>query len=103
MPVGVQTAYLSLVRFPHLDEGDFEGASMYALLESNYGLQLLEAIETFRMGKVATADARLLGVTPLSWAFVVERRTFDRQGPFEFVISVMRADRYQIRLRLARG
>ena len=103
VPVGVQTAYLPLVRFPRIDEQDFEGVSMYALLESTYGLQLLEAIETFRMGKVAAADARLLGVTPLSWAFVVERRTLDRQGPFEFVISVMRADRYQIRLRLARG
>jgi hypothetical protein len=41
--------------------------------------------------------------TGLSRAFVVERRTFDQQGPFEFAIFVMRADRYQIRLRLARG
>jgi GntR family transcriptional regulator len=101
-PMGIQTAYLPLTRFPGLDDEDFEGVSMYALLESNYGLQLLEAMETFRIGKVSTAEALLLGVPPASSAFVVERRTFDRQGPFELAISVMRADRYQVRLRLAR-
>jgi GntR family transcriptional regulator len=101
-PIGIQTAYLPLSRFPDLDEEDFEGVSMYALLGNNYGLQLLEAMETFRIGKVTADDAVLLGVPTSSSAFVVERRTFDRQGPFELAISVMRADRYQVRLRLAR-
>lgn len=102
-PMGIQTAYLSLARFPRLEEQDFEGVSMYDLLQHGYGLQLLEAIETFSIGKVGRADARLLGVAQSTSAFVVERRTFDRQGPFELVVSIMRADRYKVRLRLARG
>ncbi len=102
-PIGIQTAYLPLSRFPGVNEEDFEDISMYALLTSHYGLRLLEAMETFRIGKVTAADALLLGVPPSSSAFVVERRTFERQGPFELAISVMRADRYQVRLRLARS
>lgn len=102
-PLGLQTAYLPLARFPGLDKEEFEGISMYELLQGNYGLQLVEAIETFSIGKVSAPDARLLGVKAASPAFVVERRTFDRQGPFELAMSVMRSDRYKVRLRLARG
>ena len=101
-PIGIQTAYLPLERFPGLGDEDLENVSLYSMLQVNYGVALLEAIETFRIGKTGAAEARLLGVTPQSPAFLVERRTFDRQGPFEYVVSLMRPDRYQVRLRLTR-
>jgi len=102
-PIGIQTAFLPLGRFPGLETEDLENVSLYGLLQASYGVGLLEAIETFRIGRVRAADARLLGVAPQSPAFIVERRTSDRLGPFEFVISVMRPDRYQVRLRLSRA
>lgn len=102
VPIGIQNAFLPLARFPGLEEVDFEAASMYEVLQRDYGLQLLEAIETFTISKVASADARLLGIPPGSSGFLVERKTYDRQGAFELVVSVMRADKYQVRLRLAR-
>lgn len=102
-PIGIQTAYLPLSRFPGLEEEDLEDVSLYAFLEAKYGVGLVEAIETFRIGKVRAADARTLGIPAQSPAFIVVRRTFDRLGPFEYVISVMRPDRYQVRLRLSRA
>jgi GntR family transcriptional regulator len=102
-PIGLQTASLSLSRFPGLDGEGLEDVSLYYVLRSAYGVTLVEAIETFRIGEVGTADARLLGVAPRSPAFMVERRTFDRLGPFEHVVSLMRPDRYEVRLRLTRA
>ncbi len=102
-PVGLQTAYLPLARFPHLEEEDFGATSMYDFLEKQYGLQLQEAIETFWVGRVTEAEAKPLRLPAGSCAFLVKRITFEPQGPFEFVVSVMRADRYQVRIRLARA
>jgi GntR family transcriptional regulator len=102
-PSGLQASYLSLARFPGLEQEDFEDTSLYELLEKGYGVRLFEAIETLRMGKVSSAEARLLDLKPGSAAFVVERCTFDVQGPFELVRSIMRGDRYQIRMRLTRA
>ena len=46
------------------------------------------------------ADAALLEVKAGSPAFVVQRITSDTRGPFEFTVSTMRGDRYEIRSRL---
>jgi GntR family transcriptional regulator len=100
VPIGIQTAYLPLDRFPGLNENDLENVSLYALLQADYGVLLVEAMETIRIGKTRALDSRLLGVAPSTPVFVVERRTLDRRGPFEYVLSVLRADRYQVRLRL---
>jgi GntR family transcriptional regulator, N-acetylglucosamine utilization regulator len=100
VPIGIQTSYLPLDRFPGLNEQDLENVSLYALLQADYGVLLVEAMETIRIGKAKALDSRLLGVAPSSPVFVVERRTLDRRGPFEYVVSVMRPDRYQVRLRL---
>lgn len=102
-PLGLQASYLPLERFPGIDQQEFENVSLYELLGREYGVRLFEAIETFRLGAVTPAEARLLKVKPGSAAFVVERCTFDSHGPFELVKSTMRGDRYQVRMRLARS
>lgn len=99
-PVGVQTAYLPLDRFPGLDATDFTDRSLYQTLREQYGLVPREAVETFTVGGVLDEDAATLGVSPGAHAFYVERLTFDPHGPFEYVRSVMRGDRYQVRLAL---
>jgi GntR family transcriptional regulator len=101
-PIGLQASYLPVGRFPDIDKQDFEDVSLYELLERQYALRLFEAIETFRMGRVSAREAGLLKVKAGSSAFVVERCTFDVHGPFEVVRSIMRGDRYQIRMRLVR-
>jgi GntR family transcriptional regulator len=60
----------------------------------------VEAREVYRVASVGIDDAALLDLTAGSPAFVVERVTTDERGPFEFTVSVMRGDRYEIRSTL---
>lgn len=62
----------------------------------------MEAFETFTVGGAEAVDAETLQVPCGSYVFNVERLSFDSTGPFEYVRSVMRGDRYQIRLVLRR-
>lgn len=99
-PVGVQTALLPVERFPGIAALEFADRSLYQTLKEEYGLVPREAIETFTVGGVLGEDAPTLGVAPGAHAFYVERLTFDAHGPFEYVRSVMRGDRYRVRLAL---
>lgn len=99
-PVGVQTAYLPADRFPGLEALPLDGRSLYAVLRDQYGVTPAEAIETFRIAHVSESDAELLQVEAGACAFAVERLTADAHQPFEFVRSMMRGDRYRVRLVL---
>lgn len=101
-PIGLQTCVLALERFPGLEQLDFEDRSLYATLEEVYGVVALEAYETFTVGGAGPDDAGLLRVPEGSYVFNVERASFDSIGPFEHVRSVMRGDRYKVRLVLRR-
>lgn len=102
-PIGIQTARLAGSRVPgFLDSGLLQG-SLYEALERRYGIVPIEAREVYRVAAVGTADAELLDLPPGSPAFVVERITTDERGPFEFTVSVMRGDRYEIRSTLRAG
>jgi GntR family transcriptional regulator len=100
LPIGVQTSLLPLDRFPGLDTFDLEDRSLYGVLRETYGLMPLEAIETFTVVGVEAVDAEILEVAVGAHAFHVERLTLDGRGPFEHARSVMRADRYRVRLVL---
>lgn len=99
-PMGIQCAYLPVHRFPGLDKVDLGSGSLYAALADRYGVVPVEAEETFEVTQIRAADARLLQVAPGSCGFRVERLTFDQSGAFEFVTSVMRGDRYRVRIGL---
>lgn len=98
-PIGLQTAHLPVKRFPDLPKVELEG-SLYAHLERHYGLRPTEATETYRVTRAEGRDAELLDVADGACSFQVERLTFDREGPFELVTSIMRGDRYEIRSNL---
>lgn len=100
VPIGVQTAYLPAARFPGLEEQRLDDQSLYAVLRDRYGVTPSEAIETFRITHVEEADAALLEVPAGACAFTVERLTSDVHQPFELVRSLMRGDRYRVRLVL---
>ncbi|WP_353643206.1 GntR family transcriptional regulator [Mesorhizobium sp. WSM2239] len=99
-PIGIQTAQLPGGRVPNfLEPGPPEG-SLYETLSRRYGIMPVEAREVYRVASVGVDDAALLDLTAGSPAFVVERVTTDERGPFEFTVSVMRGDRYEIRSTL---
>lgn len=99
-PIGIQTTHLPEARVPGLFEDASEVASLYRWLKDNAGIVPARAKEVYRVGAVAPADASDLELPAGTPAFEVERITFDARGPFEFAISTMRADRYEIRSTL---
>lgn len=99
-PIGIQTTHLPASRVPGLFEAATEVASLYRWLKDNAGIVPVRAKEVYRVGTVAAMDATDLELPAGTPAFEVERITFDTRGPFEFAISTMRADRYEIRSTL---
>lgn len=100
-PMGVQTAYLPAELVPGMEDADLGEGSLYTYLAKVYGVQPAEAEEVFTVGPIRGADAGLLDVRAGTCGFHVERLTVDADGqPIEFVRSVIRGDRYRIRMRL---
>ena len=99
-PIGMQTSTLPLGRFPGLDLIDFTDRSLYGVLRESYGSVPIEAIETMSVIDLPRADAETLGARRGAAAFQIERITLDARGRFEHVHSIMRGDRYQIRVVL---
>nr|WMC99563.1 GntR family transcriptional regulator [Aminobacter aminovorans] len=96
-PIGIQTAHLPAARVPGLLETAASVSSLYETLKASYGIVPQEAREIYRIGEVKPEDAELIQLKVGSSAFMVERIAFDRSGPFEFTVSTMRGDRYEIR------
>lgn len=103
-PMGIQSVHIPARLAPALLETDFETASLYETLERRYGLVAEKALQTHFAISVKGREAELLHVPPGSPALAGERITYLRGGrPLEITHSVMRADRYQIRLSLSRA
>jgi len=100
MPIGIQTSHLPEARVGSLydDAGNIQ--SLYAWLKENCGITPIKAKEVYRVGRVEEADADLLQLAAGTPAFEVKRIAYDARGPFEYAVSTMRADRYEIRSTL---
>lgn len=97
LPIGIQTSHLPEARVAGLFEAAAEVQSLYAWLRQHHGITPLKAKEVYRVGRVDAADAEVIQLPAETPAFEVERITFDSRGPFEYAVSTMRADRYEIR------
>lgn len=100
MPIGIQTSHLPETRVPGLFEDAANVQSLYAWLKEHCGITPVKAKEVYRVGRVAETDAELIQLTAGTPAFEVERIAYDSRGPFEYALSTMRADRYEIRSTL---
>ncbi len=99
-PIGVQTAYMPVSRVPGLSTMAEPLLSLYDMLRTRFGIVPQEAREIYRVGAMSEGDAALLELPVGSPVFIVRRIASDRQGPFEFTVSTMRGDRYEIRSKL---
>jgi GntR family transcriptional regulator len=97
MPIGIQTSHLPESRVPGLYDDAANILSLYGWLREHCGIAPVKAKEVYRVGRVADADAELIGQAAGTPAFEVERIASDARGPFEYTVSTMRADRYEIR------
>lgn len=98
VPLAIETAYLPFKLFPTLLTHDFAVESLYAVLESEYGLGLVQAEQSI---EAALADAReieLLDLAPPAAVLRMQRVTLSNGDiPVEYVLSVYRGDRYKFR------
>lgn len=99
-PIGIQTAFIPAARVPGLVGIGEPVPSLYELLRNRFGITPRVAREIYRVGTVSAADAALLEMPQGSPVFIVQRITSDARGPFEYTLSTMRGDRYEIRSRL---
>ena len=100
MPIGIQTSHLPEARVPGLYEEAAKVQSLYAWREARCDITPVKAKEVYRVGRVGEAAAEVLQLAAGTPAFEVERIAFDSKGPFEYALSTMRADRYEIRSTL---
>lgn len=100
MPIGIQTSHLPDARVPGLFEDSTHVQSLYNWLKDHCGIVPVKAKEVYRVGRVAEADADVIQLPANTPAFEVERIAYDSRGPFEYALSTMRADRYEIRSTL---
>jgi GntR family transcriptional regulator, N-acetylglucosamine utilization regulator len=100
-PMGIQTAHVPLRLAPSLPDQDFTGASLYETLEKRFGLIPYHAREIHSAIAIGMDDAALMGLPEGSVGLAARRLTYLSGGqPLEFVISVMRGDRYEVVLDL---
>jgi GntR family transcriptional regulator len=100
-PMGLQTAYISMLLVPGIEDLSFADASLYEILGSRYSLFAASARESHQAVPVPEDVAALLRVPAGSPALAAERLAVLADGrPLEFVQSIMRGDRYKIVLDL---
>lgn len=99
-PIGIQTALLVASRFEGLKSLLTNDVSLYGVIREHFGIIPSGATEVFKASGVTGDDAELLECEPDLHAFKVTRVTYDARGIFEYTTSIMRGDRYQIRIAL---
>jgi GntR family transcriptional regulator len=93
-PLMLESTWLPLARFPHLETMDVGGRSLYDILRDAYGCELESALESFEPVVATPGEAHLLGVPRHAPALLVRRVAFDTAGrPVETTTSLLRGDR----------
>ncbi|MBO0782452.1 MAG: GntR family transcriptional regulator, partial [Ktedonobacteraceae bacterium] len=94
-PLAVETSQISFMGCERLLEEDLEHNSLYRLLETKYGLPLLEAEQELEAGLVGEEEAQLLQMPANSPALFMRRITYtERNQPIEYARSVYCGNKY---------
>ena len=102
-PLVFEEVYLPLDIGERITPTQFRDAVLYDVLREACGLIVDRADETLRPVLIDSTEAALLGVPPGDPALLVERHSWAGAAPTEFRRSVVRGDRYQLRVRLFDG
>ncbi|MEN3203393.1 MAG: GntR family transcriptional regulator [Atribacterota bacterium] len=103
VPIAFMTNYLLARVVPGLEEKKeaLRRLGLYQLLEEEYGLVLKRAVETIEAYLSGPLEADILQIPEKVPLFHTVRITYLEDGtPFEMVISIIRADRYEYKVYL---
>lgn len=102
-PMALEVTHLPLSRFAGLEKENFEGVSLYGLLENKFGVKPAAASQTIEVGMPTPREMNLLHVNSEVPVLLIKRVTCDREGvPYEFVKSIYPGDRYKFYAELVR-
>lgn len=79
IPFSLVTNYVSLSRFPGIDQFDFSKESLFRVLESHYGVKIYKACRTMEARIIDPDAASLLQVEKKTAASIVTSTDFDGQ------------------------
>lgn len=103
-PMALERAYLPLQRFPGLDALDLTNASLYDALRRNWAVTVHTAEQRVHAVLLQAEDAARLDVEEGRPGLAFHRRTRAATGlVIEYVVSLYRGDRYEVRTSLHRG
>lgn len=95
-PVGVQTTIILLDHCPSLDSYDFNQASLYQILSTDYQLPIIEISHIVSAVAASNFNAELLHTTPGEPLLMVYTVAYLSNGePIEATTSYYRADKYE--------
>lgn len=93
-PLGLESTYLPVARFPDLLDGFDPTTSLYRHVGDRYGLVYTEARERIETVLATPRDALLLETNPSTPMLLIQRCSADQAGvPIERVRSLYRGDR----------
>jgi GntR family transcriptional regulator len=102
-PMALERTHLPAQRLPGLESADLTDASLYELLERNWGVRVADADQWASVVRLTGDEAALLQIDADHPALLFQRVTRDPAGtPVEYVRSLYRGDRYEVHTRLER-
>ncbi|WP_230420850.1 GntR family transcriptional regulator [Actinomadura soli] len=99
-PMAVERAHIPASLAPDLFERRAPESSLFAVLESEFGIFMDAGEQTIEAGPADARQAGLLGIRPGETVFLLRQRTFSRGTCAEVAFATYRADRYRIHLGL---
>ena len=94
-PLAIELSHIHFEGCEKLLEEDLENNSLYRILETQYGMPLMEAEQELEAGLVGEKEAQLLKLSVGSPALYIRRVTYtDRDQPLEYAKSVYCGNKY---------
>lgn len=95
-PVMIESYLIPVDRFPELENYDLEKRSIYEIMESQYGIEIVRAKQSFEPVLSTEFESNLLNI-PIGEAMMMEKRiSFDHENiPVEVGKDLYRGDRFR--------
>lgn len=97
-PLSIETSFLSVVRFPGVDEIDFSASSLYETLRIRYGAEPLFAQRTLELAVANKWEAEQLLINKSASLFLLRALVRGAAGPIESVKLLLRGDRFRFQI-----
>ncbi len=96
IPMAIEKTYLSLCRFPGIEQVNFSEESLYQTLRKQFGVHVAWAAEAIEVLPATSEESRLLEIPTKTGVVSVARKAItEDRVPVEAAVSRYRADRYR--------